>query len=329
VSGAHVRFAGVVVEAGGARILDVAAFELEAGCTTAVLGPNGAGKSTLLRVAAGLLAQSGGAVHVDGKPASERDRRAVSAAVLQRPLLGRGTARRNAELGLRFAGVARSEARRRAAGWLDRLGVAQVADRPARTLSGGEAQRISLARALVLEPRLLVLDEPFAPLDAATRGALLDDLRQLLADAPVTTLLVTHDPGEAAALADRMAVLDGGSIRQQGETASVFARPADAAIARLLGYDTVLDASGAAALGLRSGGAIALRAVDLTVTAAGPGARATVLRSVPFAGGSRVTVDLAGATAVGICRELGGLPAGAPADVELAGGRWVPVGNVR
>ena len=197
-----------------------------------MLGPNGAGKSTLLRVAAGLRSITSGDVMLDGRPATRVGAPArVSAAVLQRPLLGRGSARRNAELGLRFARVPREQARRRAYTWLERLGIAQLADRPARELSGGEAQRISLVRALVLEPRLLVLDEPFAPLDAATRGALLGELRPLLAQAPVTTLLVTHDAGEAAAMADRIAVLDAGAVRRQGPVADVFAHPGDAVTA--------------------------------------------------------------------------------------------------
>jgi tungstate transport system ATP-binding protein len=226
---------------------------------------------------------------------------------------------------LRFARVPRELARRRSDSWLARLGVAQLAARPARELSGGEAQRISLVRALVLEPRLLVLDEPFAPLDATTRGALLGELRRVLARAPVTTLLVTHDAGEAAALADRIAVLDAGAVRQQGPTAEVFARPADAVTARLLGYDNVLDPGDAAALGVRTPRPIAFRAADLQVVASGAG-NARVVRSVPVAGASRVTVDVEGVTVLGVCPELGGLPAGAAADAHLAVERRVELG---
>jgi tungstate transport system ATP-binding protein len=158
-----VSFERVVVRAGDRAILDVSQLEIPAGRTTAVLGPNGAGKSTLLRVAAGLREIASGEVMLDGRPATGAERRAVSAAVLQRPLLGRGSARRNAELGLRFARVPRAQARQRADAWLERLGVADLAHRSARELSGGEAQRISLARALVLEPRLLVIDEHIEP----------------------------------------------------------------------------------------------------------------------------------------------------------------------
>jgi ABC-type nitrate/sulfonate/bicarbonate transport system ATPase subunit len=323
LTGARLELSDVVVEAAGARILDIAALDVPAGRTTAVLGANGAGKSTLLRVTAGLRAASRGEVLLDGRPSTRAERRAVAAAVLQRPLLGRGSARRNAELGLRFAGVSRAEARRRCDPWLERLGVAALADRPARLLSGGEAQRISLVRALVLEPRLLVLDEPFAPLDAATRGDLIGDLRELLAEGHVTTLLVTHDADEAAALADRIAVLDRGVVRQQGAAAELFGAPADAETARLLGYDNVLEPAAARRLGVESDRPVAFRAIDLDVSAgAGP---ARVLRNVPSGGAARVTVALDGSTAVGSCRDPAGLRAGAGAVVRLARERCVRV----
>jgi ABC-type multidrug transport system ATPase subunit len=139
MTGVHVRLEGVRVHAGGAAVLDVAQLDVPAGSTAAVLGPNGAGKSTLVRVATGLRAADAGQVLLDGQVTPPAARRAITAAVLQRPLLGRGSARRNAELGLRFTGVPRREARRRADSWLDRLGVAHLAGRPARSLSGGEA----------------------------------------------------------------------------------------------------------------------------------------------------------------------------------------------
>jgi tungstate transport system ATP-binding protein len=325
VTGLRVQLDGVRVVAGGATILDVARLDVAPGETTAVLGANGAGKSTLVRVAAGLREPDAGEVRLDGRAATAAERRALAAAVLQRPLLGRGSARRNAELGLRFAGVERAEARRRAEAWLARLGVAHLAGRPARGLSGGEAQRISLARALVLEPRLLVLDEPFAPLDVAARGALLEELRALLATTRTTTLLVTHDPGEAAALATHVAVLDAGAVRQHGPVAAVFAAPADAPTARLLGYDNVLAAEEAARFGAAGGHSVAFRAADLAVWPDAGGA-ALVVHSVPVPGGSRVQVDLGGATAVGASDALGGLAPGTRVALRLACERCVRIG---
>jgi ABC-type nitrate/sulfonate/bicarbonate transport system ATPase subunit len=324
VNGARLEFEGVSVEAGDARILDVGALDIPAGRTTVVLGANGAGKSTLLRAAAGLRAISRGEVLLDRRPSTREERRAATAAVLQRPLLGRGSARRNAELGLRFAGVPREVARRRCDPWLERLGVARLADRPAGRLSGGEAQRISLVRALVLEPRLLVLDEPFAPLDAATRGELIGDLRELLAEARVTTLLVTHDVGEAAALADRLVLLDRGTVGQHGPPAELFGAPADPAAARLLGYDNVLEPEAARHFGVQADGLVAFRAVDLEVTAGRAPAR--VLRNVPMGGTSRVTVELDGVTVIGSCRDPAGVAPGATAHVRPALERWVAVG---
>jgi ABC-type sulfate/molybdate transport systems ATPase subunit len=326
MSGAHVHLDRVTVEAAGARILDVAELDIPAGRTTAVLGPNGAGKSTLLRVAAGLRPTTSGAVILDGRGSRPAERRAVTAAVLQRPLLGRGSARRNAELGLRFARVRRAEARRRTDAWLARLDVLQLAERPARSLSGGEAQRISLARALVLEPRLLVLDEPFAPLDATTRAELLGELRRLLEEMQVTTLLVTHDPAEAAALAHNVAVLDAGKVRQQAATAELFAGPLDPPTARLLGYDNVLEPRDAARLGIQTARPIAFRAANLEVTRSNGDGNARVVQSIPVAGESRVVVDIGDASAVGVSPELGGLPARSNARARLATERCVPVG---
>ena len=151
-----------------------------------------------------------------GRPATPAQVRGVSAAVLQRPLLRRGSVRANVETGLRFRRVPRAESRRRAARWLERFGLERLAEQPATSLSGGEAQRVSVARALALAPELLLLDEPFGALDAPTRAELLADLRDILAATSTAALLVTHDRHEAAAVADRIAILHAGSLRQLG-----------------------------------------------------------------------------------------------------------------
>jgi ABC-type sulfate/molybdate transport systems ATPase subunit len=242
--------------------------------------------------------------------------RAVTAAVLQRPLLRRGTVARNAETGLRFHGVDRAQARARARGWLDRLGVGPLADRAAHTLSGGEAQRVSLARALAVGPRLLLLDEPFASLDSLTRGELLADLRAVLDETRTATLLVTHDHREAAALADRVAILDAGKLRQEGPVGDVLDNPADPASARVLGFENVVPG---ALWGLASP-LVAVRAEDCAVAADGCGARATVRRVIPLGSTLRITAEADGHTVIATA------PAAASAWLAAREGRQVVLG---
>jgi ABC-type Fe3+/spermidine/putrescine transport system ATPase subunit len=136
--------------------------------------------------------------------------------------------------------------------WLERFAIGDLAARRARTLSGGEAQRTALARALVVEPELLLLDEPFSALDQPTRDTLLRDLRGILTAERVTTVLVTHHRGEALALGDRLAVLIGGEILQIGAAAEVFRAPRSAEVARFVGLETIVEGVAVAAAGARS-----------------------------------------------------------------------------
>ncbi|TYB64335.1 ABC transporter ATP-binding protein [Nonomuraea sp. PA05] len=238
----RVRSGGRSAQGGGGReLVSVPELHVPAGRTLAVLGPNGAGKSTLLR-ALGLLSQHrvSGQVLLDGRPATPSLMRGALAAVLQRPILRRGTVAANVISGLRFRGVSRREARERAWPWIEALGLAPLAGRDARSLSIGEAQRVSITRALAAAPRVLLLDEPFSGLDSTTRADLLADLRAALAGQPTATILVTHDRQEALALAEDTALLIGGRIRQHGPTAEVLDQPSDADTARLLGYTNLL-----------------------------------------------------------------------------------------
>ena len=229
------------VAAHGRELVSVPALDIPAGETLAVLGPNGAGKSTLLRALAHLgTATRSGSVLLDGEVATTAALREAVAAVLQRPVLQRTSVLDNAAAGLRLRGVPRREARRRAEPWLAALGVAHLAGRHAHTLSGGESQRVAIARALAVAPRVLLLDEPFAGLDATTRTDLLADLRAALDDQDAAVLLVTHDREEARALARRTALLVRGGIRQVGATADVLDAPADLECATLLGFTTHL-----------------------------------------------------------------------------------------
>jgi len=243
VSEAVLALRDVVVRYPRGVTVGVPALDVRARETLALIGPNGSGKSTLLRVMALLQAPGEGAVSFRGRPVTAADGLAVRrrmAVVFQQPLLADMTVEDDVALGLRFRGVGARERAARAGRWLARLGIAALAGRPARTLSGGEAQRVALARALVLEPEVLFLDEPFAALDAPTRGALVPELAAILRAEGVTTVLVTHDRGEAQALADRVGVMIAGRLLQLDETARVFGAPASEEVARFLGVETVL-----------------------------------------------------------------------------------------
>ncbi|MEV4078101.1 ATP-binding cassette domain-containing protein [Nonomuraea fuscirosea] len=239
--GAGIGCRDLRVRAGDRELLSVPELDVASGRTLAVLGPNGAGKSTLLR-ALGLLSSHrvSGVILLDGRPATRPLMRHAIAAVLQRPILRRGTVAANVISGLRFRGMGRREARLRAWPWMEALGLVPFADRDIRSLSIGEAQRVSITRALAVGPKVLLLDEPFTGLDSTTRADLIADLRAALSGQPTATILVTHDRQEALALAEDTALLIGGRIRQHGPTAEVLDHPSDADTARLLGYTNLL-----------------------------------------------------------------------------------------
>lgn len=230
----------------GRTLVNLPCLEVAVGETLVIIGPNGAGKSTLLHVLAGLRAPTAGRLFFRETPVVPptalwyRRRLAV---VMQAPLLLDASVVRNVELGLRFRRVPRAERRARVERWLQRLGIAHLRDRPARALSGGEAQRVALARALATEPDLLFLDEPFAALDTPTRQRLLDELFELLRETGQTTVMVTHDRNEALALADRVAVMLKGRIRQVDTPDRVFTRPADEEVAAFVGVENIVEAT--------------------------------------------------------------------------------------
>jgi molybdopterin-binding protein len=233
---------GLSVVFGRREVLRVEALGVSAGEVLAVIGPNGAGKSTLVQALGLLLEPAAGQVFFDGEPV-DGDRlryRRRMAVVFQEPLLLDTTVEANVATGLALRGVRGEEQRRRVSEWLDRFGIAHLAKRSARTLSGGEAQRTSLARALVLEPEVLLLDEPFSALDAPARQALTDDLDGVLGATGIATVFVTHDRAEALRLGDRVGVLMGGRLRQAGPPEEVFAAPADEEVAAFVGIETIV-----------------------------------------------------------------------------------------
>jgi tungstate transport system ATP-binding protein len=227
----------LVVTRASRRILEVDELSIRKGETLAIVGPNGAGKSTLLLALAGLLRPDRGSIVVEGVPVvPARDlayRRRIGL-VFPAPLLLSTSVFGNVAAGLRFRGVGSAETRERVEHWLERLAIAHLRDRPASQLSSGEAQRTSLARALVLDPQLLLLDEPFVALDSSTRAQLLDDFERLRGEAPTTRVLVTHHLHEAVRLGDRLAILLDGRIRQCDVPERVMASPVDADVAALV-----------------------------------------------------------------------------------------------
>ena len=185
------------VRRGGARVLDVPALDLRAGEVLALMGPNGAGKSTLMLTLAGLLPPSGGELHFSqNRLQSRADRyafRRCMTMVFQDPLLFDATVAQNIGSGLKLRGVPAAERQPRVADWARRLGLGELLNRPAHQLSGGEAQRTALARAFVLGPEILFLDEPFSSLDAQAREGLIEDLGHILAETGTTAVISTHD----------------------------------------------------------------------------------------------------------------------------------------
>lgn len=217
--------------------LDVPRLSIPRGETLTVVGPNGAGKSTLLLALANLIHPARGEICFGGIPLrewNELEYRRKIAFVFQSPLLMDMTVEQNVSLGLKFRGVAREEIRKRAGEWMSRLGVDSLSKRRAGQLSGGEAQRVSLARAFVLDPELLLLDEPFAALDPPTHAGLLSELSNLLAEDHRTAIFVTHNLKEAAHVGQRVAVIVGGKLKQVGTPRQVKANPADETVAAFL-----------------------------------------------------------------------------------------------
>ncbi|MGY5121328.1 ABC transporter ATP-binding protein [Streptomyces sp. 900105755] len=209
------------------------------GEVVALLGPNGAGKTTALRALAGLTPLTTGHLHLDGTELHRTppESRPVGVVFQDYLLFPHLTALDNVAFGPRCQGMAKSEARTQAAAWLDRMGLAEHAGVKPRRLSGGQAQRVALARALATRPRLLLLDEPLAALDARTRLEVRSQLRRHLAGFEAVAVLVTHDPLDAMVLADRLIVIEDGRVVQEGTPAEIARHPRTDYIAHLVGLN--------------------------------------------------------------------------------------------
>jgi len=232
------------VSYGRQKTLDIRSLEVYLHEALVVIGPNGSGKTTLLLCLTRLIKPQTGTVFFNG--ASVADRKSVLqlhrrlAVVFQEPLLLNNSVWDNVMLGLRLRNVKGDEAKNRTKKWLERFGIAHLAKRQARTLSSGEAKRVSLARAFALQPEILFLDEPFTALDSPTRQTLLEDFENVLNETRITTVMVTHDRNEAIALADRVIVLMNGRISQTGTPGEVFSAPVDEAVAGFVEAGNIL-----------------------------------------------------------------------------------------
>ncbi len=314
----------------GALALDVA-LNVEAGCCLALAGPSGAGKTSILRVVAGLLRPEHGRVSCGAATWLDTERgidtppeaRRCGYVFQDHALFGHLSAWRNVAYGLAF--VPRRERRARALELLARFGLEDRADARPRALSGGERQRVALARALAVRPAALLLDEPLAGLDTRTRAAASRELHATLRAAGVPALLVTHDFGEAALLGDRVGVIDGGRVVQEGTAARLAAAPASAFVADFTGAVVLTGIARAAAGGLTrvaldGGGEVAsLEPATGRVTVSVYPWEIEILPDGPHAGSAqnRLPVRVVSVTSVG-SRVRVGLAAPQPLSAEVS-----------
>ena len=208
----------------------------------AIMGPSGCGKTTTLRMLAGLEAPTEGQIRIDGRvmndvPVHQRDTPMVWQSLALFPFLN---VRENVEFGLKMRGVAPGQRRERAMRWLDRMEIAQFAERNVETLSGGQRQRVALARSLVTEPQILLLDEPLSALDAHLVIRMQGVLTRLQKELGITFVYVTHSQSEAFAMADRVVIMDQGKIAQAGTAREIYRAPANRFVAEFVGRNNIL-----------------------------------------------------------------------------------------
>ncbi len=231
--------AGVAKSFGSTRALIDVDLDVDAGELLALVGPSGCGKSTLLRIVAGLTAADRGRVSIGGRVVEDGARRAdpehrdVGMVFQEHALFPHLTVSQNIKFGLRA--LSRADRQRRADHWLATIGLPGAGDRYPHELSGGERQRVALARALAPQPRLMLLDEPFASLDPNLRAHIRSDVMHLLHETGTAAVFVTHDQTEALAIGDRIAVIRAGEIEQVGTSVDVFHRPVSRFVAGFMG----------------------------------------------------------------------------------------------
>src|SRR6478672_6563714 len=237
-----IRFERVTQRYEGQALFSDLDLEIPSGQFFTLLGPSGCGKTTLLRMLAGFVVPDAGRIWFGDRDVTALPvhKRGVGMVFQDYALFPDRSALANVMYGLDARGVPAAEAKKRALAMLERVGLADLAERSPAKLSGGQRQRVAMARALVIEPQLLLLDEPLAALDVKLRVELRAMVRELQLESKVTTVFVTHDQEEALALSDLIAVMDRGRIVQVGTPADVYVRPASAYAADFVGSANVL-----------------------------------------------------------------------------------------
>jgi len=262
----------LTVDRGGVCVLQIPFFDLQRNETVALIGPNGTGKSSFLLALAGLLPLKSGEIIfrqqaiVPGFASTEYRRQL--AMVFQEPLLFDTTVAENVAVGLKFRHIGSREIQERVKSFLDRFRITHLADRSARKLSGGEAQRTSLARAFATNPEIILLDEPFVALDPPARQSLSEDLERVLRESGTAAILTTHDQMDALRLADRMVVMQQGRIVQSGTPSEVHNQPANEFVATFVGMENIFTGTVTAA----DNGLFSVTVADSTIEIMGDGA---------------------------------------------------------
>ena len=238
------QVSGLRVSRGGTPVLDIAEFSVRKGEFLSIIGPNGTGKSTLLLSLAGLVKRQGGTLLFKEKVVDNGTEflayRRRLAMVFQEPLLFDSTVYDNLAAGLKIRGMNRAEIHPVVEENLALFGISHLSSRSARKISGGEAQRTSLARAFATDPELIFLDEPFASLDPPTKEAIIEDLGRVMRARHTTAIMATHDRMDALRLSRRIAVMDGGRIVQIGAPSEVMHQPVNETVAVFVGIETML-----------------------------------------------------------------------------------------
>jgi tungstate transport system ATP-binding protein len=240
-----IKIEKIILQRGGATVLDMPEFQVPRGRILALIGPNGAGKSTLLLMLAGLLKPQQGKIYFQGRPVENRADLAIlrrnAAVVFQEPLLLNNSVYDNVAIGLKFRRLRNDEITKSVQRALDYFGISQLAKRSAKTLSGGEAKRVSLARAFAIKPQIILLDEAFNSLDPPSRETIIDDLKQILEETKITAVLALHDREETLRLAQDVSVMNSGKIVQSGTTAEIFNQPDSEFVANFVGTESILE----------------------------------------------------------------------------------------